>query len=655
MSLLMDALRKAEESKRRVAQRQKSDAEQAKQATAEAEKGTANTPASPSSEAAQTPATAAETEASATVSTPELSVDFEDSSAEGVVAEVEDNVASRASSESDSADEDGKRSKPQDSQPDNEPKLEIKATALNIGLTPKVQPKIETVAYEPKTEEETEEETEAKTKTEEKAEAKTAEKQQQKEQKQAPPQAQQRRPGALQIQEREGLQEREPATQQRQESATQQRQESGELQIQAREEPGQGDQENKEKAAPKHSDRNLAKALFLAKRGRPSSARYLPLFGLGTVVVVLAGLAGYFYLLPGGGLEFTVPSENNLAIGPTSPALPQTAATELSSGIEVANAAIVAATPPDGIGLARSGAEPSNGSSQAISQIVGGPVGNDAIIESPLGTEPSLPDLQPSRSETAVDSSPISASAVEVVVLPEIVPSTTTAGTIADSAASAGAAEPVDRISFSRQQVISSIDPLASEAYAAYRRGNLDEAEGLYRQVLVDSPRHRDALLGLVAIATGKDETGVAMDLYSRLLDRDPADPVAHAGLLELMPSGSPGEQERQLKRLAERHPEVAPLAYALGNFYASARRWTDAQKSYFRALRLAKNDALEAGHVNPDYAFNLAISLEHMNQAQAASDYYQQALDFADNHPAGFDLNVVRGRLENISRMASR
>ena len=42
MSLLMDALRKAEESKRRVAQRQKSDAEQAKQATAEAEKGTAN-------------------------------------------------------------------------------------------------------------------------------------------------------------------------------------------------------------------------------------------------------------------------------------------------------------------------------------------------------------------------------------------------------------------------------------------------------------------------------------------------------------------------------------------------------------------------------------------------------------------------------------
>lgn len=634
MSLLMDALRKAEESKRKVAQSQQFDAAQAKQATAEAEKRTANTPASPSSEAVRASATTAEAEASATVSTPELSldpVDFEDSSAEGVVAEVEENVASRASSESDLADKDDERPKPQDSQPADKPKLEIEATALNISPAPKVKPKIETVDYEPKTEE------------------KTAEKQQQKEQKQTPPQAQQRRLGAPQIQERE------PARQQQQEPAAQQRRESGELQIQAMEEPGQRDQLNKDKAARKHSDRNLAKALFSAKRARPSRARYLQLFGLGTVAVLLTGLAGYFYLLPGGGLEFSVPSENTLAIGPTSPALREITATELSPGIEVANAAIAAATSADEIGPVRSGVEPSNGSSQAISQIIGGPVENNAIIESPVETEPPLLNLQPSTIDTAVDSSPISASAVEVAVLPEIVPSTTTAGMIADSAASADATEPVDRISFSRQQVISSIDPLASEAYAAYRRGNLDEAEALYRQVLIDSPRHRDALLGLVAIATGKDETGLAMDLYSQLLDRDPADPVAHAGLLELMPPGSTAEQERQLKRLTQRHPEVAPLAYALGNFYASGRRWTDAQRAYFRALRLAKNEAVEVGYVNPDYAYNLAISLEHMNQSQAARDYYQQALDFADNYSAGFDLNVVRGRLENINRTVSR
>lgn len=638
MSLLMDALRKAEESKRKVAQSQQFDAAQAKQATAEAEKRTANTPASPSSEAVRASATTAEAEASATVSTPELSldpVDFEDSSAEGVVAEVEENVASRASSESDLADKDDERPKPQDSQPADKPKLEIEATALNISPAPKVTPKIETVAYEPKTGEKTEE--------------KTAEKQQQKEQKQTPPQAQQRRLGAPQIQERE------PARQQQQEPAAQQQRESDELQIQAMEEPGQRDQLNKDKAAREHSDRNLAKALFSAKRARPSRARYLQLFGLGTVAVLLTGLAGYFYLLPGGGLEFSVPSENTLAIGPTSPALREITATELSPGIEVANAAIAAATSADEIGPVRSGVEPSNGSSQAISQIIGGPVENNAIIESPVETEPPLLNLQPSTIDTAVDSSPISASAVEVAVLPEIVPTTTTAGMIADSAASADATEPVDRISFSRQQVISSIDPLASEAYAAYRRGNLDEAEALYRQVLIDSPRHRDALLGLVAIATGKDETGVAMDLYSQLLDRDPADPVAHAGLLELMPPGSTAEQERQLKRLTQRHPEVAPLAYALGNFYASGRRWTDAQRAYFRALRLAKNEAVEVGYVNPDYAYNLAISLEHMNQSQAARDYYQQALDFADNYSAGFDLNVVRGRLENINRTVSR
>ena len=63
----------------------------------------------------------------------------------------------------------------------------------------------------------------------------------------------------------------------------------------------------------------------------------------------------------------------------------------------------------------------------------------------------------------------------------------------------------------------------------------------------------------------------------------------------------------------------------------------------------------MECGNVDPDYAFKLCISLEKIKQAKAASDYYQQDLDLADNHPAGCDLNVVRGRLENISRMASR
>lgn len=705
MSLLMDALRKAEESKKKVAQSQKSDAAETKQATGETEKKTVDESSASSSEAGRAAETTVPAKASGPRSTPQLtidSIDPEDSSAASIIAETEEKVASRASSLSDLAAKYGKRSKQQDSPSHKIPELEFEAApgeharldssdlkdlspieesgqtklhtdmeagpedagtdqaktdeagALNIGQTPE-QPAIDYVAYQ--------------TRAEEKAQEKPEGKQQQAEQKQGSAQAQQGKRSELKLQEREGLQGQEP--QQRREPAElqihqpeglqgrkparQQQRESDELQIQAKEEPKPQDQGKKDKAARKQDDRNLAKAVFTAKRPGPSRARYLQLFGLGTGAVLLAGLAAYFYFLPGVGIEFTLPIANNLAVGPASPARPVTAATEQDAGIEVASTAIAEASPAQEIVPALSAAAPPNNNSQINSQVIGAAIEIDAVIDSPVETEPQQSNLLPSAIDTAVDSSPITASAVEVVELPEIVLSTTTAAAIADSAASVGVTEPVDLISFSRQQVISSIDPLASEAYAAYRQGNLDVAEGLYRQVLIDSPRHRDALLGLIAIATGKDETGVAMDLYSRLLDRDPADPVAHAGLLELMPSGSAAEQERQLKRLAERHPEVAPLAYALGNFYASARRWTDAQKAYFRALRLAKNEAVETGHVNPDYAFNLAISLEHMNQAQAARDYYQQALDFSNNYPAGFDLDVVRGRLENIGRTASR
>ena len=108
---------------------------------------------------------------------------------------------------------------------------------------------------------------------------------------------------------------------------------------------------------------------------------------------------------------------------------------------------------------------------------------------------------------------------------------------------------------------------------------------------------------------------------------------------------------ERELRRLNDLHPNLAPLLYAQGNFYASEERWSNAQQLYFRALQVAKSDALQGQPVNPDYAFNLAVSLEHLNQSMPAQNYYEEALEFANDHPAGFSLNVARNRLESIGR----
>ncbi len=210
--------------------------------------------------------------------------------------------------------------------------------------------------------------------------------------------------------------------------------------------------------------------------------------------------------------------------------------------------------------------------------------------------------------------------------------------------------EATNLISFRRQETMELMDPNLSGAFAAYQRGELDQAEALYRQVLARAPLQRDALLGLASIAAGRGNSTEALDLYSRLLARNPNDPIARAGLLELLPAGSSEVQEAELKRLLNEHPNIAALSYAYGNFLASNQRWPAAQQAYFRALQLAKTDSASGGLVNPDYAFNLAVSLEHLNQSEPAQNYYREALSLAANHPASFDLAAVRSRLASMS-----
>ncbi len=209
----------------------------------------------------------------------------------------------------------------------------------------------------------------------------------------------------------------------------------------------------------------------------------------------------------------------------------------------------------------------------------------------------------------------------------------------------------VAQISFSRRQADSSLQPLLTEAYSAYQQGNLELARQRYQAALADSPMHRDALLGLAAIAVAQQQPAQAMDYYSQMLARNPADPVARAALLELSPAGGPATQERELRRLLDLHPQVASLAYAMGNFYASRQQWSDAQQYYFRALQLARSQAEGPAQINPDYAYNLAVSLEHLNQVRAAISFYQEALTQAQGHQAGFDLSGTRRRVESLSR----
>lgn len=193
---------------------------------------------------------------------------------------------------------------------------------------------------------------------------------------------------------------------------------------------------------------------------------------------------------------------------------------------------------------------------------------------------------------------------------------------------------------YSRKQA-NRIDPMLSTAYQAYRQGDYATAEQQYVAVLKQDSKNRDALLGMAGIAQQQGADEIAAQYYQRVLTLDPRDPIAYAGMAGLIQQDdAPGEESR-LKLLLAQQPESAPLNFALGNLYSGQQRWPEAQQAYFNAYSQQSDSA--------EYAYNLAVSLDHLGQLKAATNYYQRALQLDPSGTAGFDRKLVAQRLNAL------
>ncbi|MEO8718255.1 MAG: tetratricopeptide repeat protein [Burkholderiales bacterium] len=265
----------------------------------------------------------------------------------------------------------------------------------------------------------------------------------------------------------------------------------------------------------------------------------------------------------------------------------------------------------------------------------------------PVGNIPGLPPV--SKPAAATPAVPAVVAAVRPG--PSVAPSAQT--TVARSAPSPRPTSAPRAVALPRAATNSSVvtsrlpprvHPGVAAGYGAYQAGDMERARADYEQALREEPGNRDALLGLAAVETRALRYAAAEALYRRLLLADPRDPYAHAGLLALRAQQiDPVAAESRVKGLLAVEPEQGVLHFTLGNQYAQQGRWAEARQAYFKAAAMDPENA--------DYAYNLAVSLEHMRQPEPALRQYRRALALALQRTASFDASAAQSRVQQLTR----
>ncbi|MBI3707931.1 MAG: tetratricopeptide repeat protein [Proteobacteria bacterium] len=214
-------------------------------------------------------------------------------------------------------------------------------------------------------------------------------------------------------------------------------------------------------------------------------------------------------------------------------------------------------------------------------------------------------------------------------------------------------------------------DARLAAAMAHHRSGRLDEANGLYEQVLAANPDEAEALhlSALIALQRGEhdraqarlgraaalkpddavllNDFGVALRLGGRA--RDAAAAFARSGALKSdyaeawhnlglthRALGELPQAAEALRRAAALRPNSVPTHSALGIVLAALGDIAGACATFRRAVELAPD--------SPETHNNLGLALHHAGEGEAARAALERALaikpDFAD---AVFNLGVVR------------
>lgn len=175
-----------------------------------------------------------------------------------------------------------------------------------------------------------------------------------------------------------------------------------------------------------------------------------------------------------------------------------------------------------------------------------------------------------------------------------------------------------------------------------HRGGRLSDAENLYRQILQADSNHADALhmLGVLAHQTGRQQ--LAVEMISRAIAQNGQIPSFHNNLGNVYAAaGNWPEAETSFRRALDRKPDYAEAHYNLGNALHAQGRFEDAATAYRHALRLRPQHA--------EACLNLSNVLQALGKLDEAAEMCQRAIA---SRP---DLAAAHNNLGNILAAQNR
>lgn len=183
-----------------------------------------------------------------------------------------------------------------------------------------------------------------------------------------------------------------------------------------------------------------------------------------------------------------------------------------------------------------------------------------------------------------------------------------------------------------------------SEAISLHRKGEMDQAEIIYSQVLETFPKHANALQLLGILKGAQGNVGAATELMQKSLSINPDQPHVRLNLARTYLRQQQFEKSlAEYETLAEAAPENVDAFFGMGVVNEKLNRPEAAIHAYGQAL-----------HLKPDHVLSLInLAVLHLNRKEKvqARDLFEKALTFQPHNVSA--LNGLGSCLQQEGKVA--